>query len=143
MALPSGYDLFDEVPSVDEYRRLREVAGLSPKSDAAAATALPNSWAAALVRTADGTAVGMGRVIGDGGCFFQVVDIAVRPSTSGAASAGRSSRGCSSGSTPTHPTARTSRSSPTRPAASSTDDHGFRESAPDQLGMAIVLGPAR
>ena len=59
MALPSGYELFDEVPSMNEYRRLREVAGLSPKSEAAAAAGLPNSWAAALVRTADGTAVGM------------------------------------------------------------------------------------
>lgn len=28
-------------------------------------------------------AVGMGRVIGDGGCFFQIVDIAVDPADQG------------------------------------------------------------
>ena len=31
----------------------------------------------------DGVAVGMGRVIGDGGLFFQVVDIAVDPAHQG------------------------------------------------------------
>ncbi|WP_217367719.1 GNAT family N-acetyltransferase [Brevibacillus sp. DP1.3A] len=27
----------------------------------------------------EGTAIGMGRIIGDGGCFYQIVDIAVVP----------------------------------------------------------------
>lgn len=31
----------------------------------------------------DGVAIGMGRLIGDGGCFFQVVDIAVHPEHQG------------------------------------------------------------
>jgi GNAT superfamily N-acetyltransferase len=31
----------------------------------------------------EGEAVGMGRLIGDGGCFFQVVDIAVLPAHQG------------------------------------------------------------
>ena len=30
-----------------------------------------------------GTAIGMGRLVGDGGCFFQVVDIAVDPAHQG------------------------------------------------------------
>jgi hypothetical protein len=97
VALRSGYELLDQVPSVEEYRHLREAAGLSPKSEAAAAAGLPNSWAAALVRTTDGTVVGMGRVIGDDGCFFQLGRPLYRR-------------------------------------------HGFRETAPDQLGMALVLG---
>ena len=146
MALPSGYDLFDEVPSADEYRRLREVAGLSPKSAAAAATGLPNSWAAALVRTADGTAVGMGRVIGDGGCFFQVVDIAISPEhqrrgLGGAILARLLERLRADG-----PAGAYVSLFADPPGRELYRRHGFRETAPDQVGMAIVLGrqpPAR
>ena len=39
---------------------------------------LPNTVFAVVIRK-DGEAVGMGRVVGDGGLFFQVVDIAVLP----------------------------------------------------------------
>ena len=146
MALPSGYDLLDDVPSVDEYRRLREIAGLSPKSAAAAATGLPNSWAAALVRTADGTAVGMGRVIGDGGCFFQVVDIAVSPEhqrrgLGGAILARLLERLRADGPADAYVSLFAD-----PPGRELYRRHGFRETAPDQVGMAIVLGrqpPAR
>jgi ribosomal protein S18 acetylase RimI-like enzyme len=72
------YSLSVEVPSAEEYRRLRVAAGLSPKSAEAAAAGLPNTYFAVLIRR-DGHVVGMGRVIGDGGLFFQVVDIAVEP----------------------------------------------------------------
>jgi GNAT superfamily N-acetyltransferase len=42
--------------------------------------ALPGSWAACHVReAATGVAVGMGRLIGDGGWYFHVVDMAVLP----------------------------------------------------------------
>ena len=37
----------------------------------------------AVVLRRGGTAIGMGRLIGDGGCFFQIVDIAVDPSCQG------------------------------------------------------------
>src|SRR6266403_353967 len=53
-------------------------AGLSPKTAEAAAAGLPNTLFAVLVRK-DGRVVGMGRLVGDGGLFFQVVDIAVEP----------------------------------------------------------------
>ncbi|WP_426752319.1 GNAT family N-acetyltransferase [Myxococcus sp. Y35] len=76
--MEEGYELFEEVPSIGDYRRLREVAGLSPKSAEAAAAGLPNTHFAVVVKK-DGHVVGMGRVIGDGGLFFQVVDIAVEP----------------------------------------------------------------
>ena len=77
-----GYRLIERTPSVEEYRRLRTAAGLSAKSAEAAALGLPNSWFALVVEYA-GKAVGMGRVIGDGGLFFQVVDIAVDPAHQG------------------------------------------------------------
>ncbi|UYB50955.1 GNAT family N-acetyltransferase [Xanthomonas sp. AM6] len=73
-----GYVVEAEVPSVEDYRRLRVAAGLSPKSQEAAVRGLPNSCFAVTVRH-QGRAVGMGRIVGDGGCFFQIVDIAVEP----------------------------------------------------------------
>lgn len=67
------------IPRIDEYRALRVAAGLSPTKQTCAALGLPASWCAVCLRDADGCLLGMGRVIGDGGCFFQVVDIAVLP----------------------------------------------------------------
>jgi ribosomal protein S18 acetylase RimI-like enzyme len=72
------YKLVEATPSSDDYRRLRIAAGLSPKSAEAAAAGLPNTIYAVVVRN-DGVVVGMGRIIGDGGLFFQIVDIAVDP----------------------------------------------------------------
>ncbi|HEY3820842.1 MAG TPA: GNAT family N-acetyltransferase [Polyangiaceae bacterium] len=73
-----GYDLELRPPSADEYLRLRLEAGLSGKTAEAARVGLANTWFGVTVRQR-GQAVGMGRVIGDGGCFFEVVDIAVQP----------------------------------------------------------------
>ena len=78
----SDYELITGTPSVDDYRRLRRVAGLSEKTQAAAEAGLPNTWFAVTIRH-EGQVVGMGRVIGDGGCFYQVVDIAVLPAHQG------------------------------------------------------------
>ncbi|MEV3853603.1 GNAT family N-acetyltransferase [Streptomyces sp. NPDC050095] len=70
------------VPTVDVYRRLRTDAGLSDKAPEAAALALPNTWFGVLLRH-EGVPVGMGRIIGDGGTAFQVVDICVHPDHQG------------------------------------------------------------
>ncbi|SEL54715.1 Acetyltransferase (GNAT) domain-containing protein [Pseudoxanthomonas sp. GM95] len=78
----SDYQLLHEIPSIEVYRALRIGAGLSAKSEAAAAAGLPNSCFAVQVLF-EGAPVGMGRVIGDGGCFYQVVDIAVLPAHQG------------------------------------------------------------
>ena len=72
------YEFRRVVPSVEDYVRLRREAGLGLKSVDAAAKGLPNSLFSITV-VHEGEAVGMGRVIGDGGCFFEVVDIAVVP----------------------------------------------------------------
>lgn len=68
----------NETPGADEYRTLRVAAGLSPKSAHAAQLGLPGTLFAVCVRE-DDALVGMGRVIGDGGCNFEIVDIAVHP----------------------------------------------------------------
>lgn len=74
----SDYVLVAGTPSVDDFRRLRRVAGLSEKTLAAAQAGLPNTWFAVTIQH-DGRPVGMGRIIGDGGTVFQIVDIAVEP----------------------------------------------------------------
>ena len=78
----SDYQLITGTPSVDDYRRLRKRAGLSEKTLSAAESGLPNTWFAVTIRH-DGRAVGMGRIIGDGGTAFQIVDIAVEPEHQG------------------------------------------------------------
>jgi GNAT superfamily N-acetyltransferase len=76
MNLPTDYLVVHETPSVQTYQALRLGSGLSGKTDEAASRGLPNTlFAVQIFHGAE--AVGMGRVIGDGGCFFQVVDIAV------------------------------------------------------------------
>ena len=70
------------IPDVASYCHLRSVSGLSPKTAEAAARGLPNSLFAVQVLQGD-EIVGMGRIIGDGGCFYQVVDIAVLPAHQG------------------------------------------------------------
>ncbi|MGA0615718.1 GNAT family N-acetyltransferase [Paracoccus sp. KR1-242] len=77
-----GYDILPRIPTVEEYLRLRAAAGLSAFSVEAATLGLAGTVFAVIVQHA-GHAVGMGRLIGDGGCFFQVVDIAVDPAHQG------------------------------------------------------------
>jgi len=67
-----------ETPAAAEYCALRRAAGLSAMDEGAAAVGLPASWCAVCLRDGD-TLVGMGRMVGDGALFLQVVDIAVRP----------------------------------------------------------------
>jgi GNAT superfamily N-acetyltransferase len=71
-------ELVEHFPEVEDYCRLRSLAGMSPKTAEAARKGLPNTLYGVSLRV-DGELVGMGRIIGDGGCFYTVVDIAVAP----------------------------------------------------------------
>ncbi len=82
MSLPVGVHCIPLPPSVEEYRALRVLAGLSPKTAEAAARGLPNTVFGVSLREGD-RLLAMGRIIGDGGCFLQVVDIAVVPDRQG------------------------------------------------------------
>lgn len=73
----------EDLPSASEYIGLRVAAGLSPKSIEAAEVGLNNSIYCLSIRDDEEKLVGMGRIIGDGGCFFQIVDIAVDPAYQG------------------------------------------------------------
>jgi ribosomal protein S18 acetylase RimI-like enzyme len=79
MQLASGYRLVNGPPAVGDYLSLRSRAGLSPKSQQQGEAAVRGSWCAVHVRDGAGVTVGMGRVIGDGGWYFHIVDMAVLP----------------------------------------------------------------
>ena len=76
-----------EVPSVADYRRLRDIAGLTRRSLAAAEAGLPKTAVGVVARLGE-EAVGMGRAVGDG-LFYQIVDIAVAPDHQGRGLGGR------------------------------------------------------
>lgn len=80
--MSDNYELVLEPPDVDSYLRLRRRAGLSPRSRRAAELGLAGTWFGVHL-TFRGCVVAMGRVVGDGGCAFQVVDVAVAPQHQG------------------------------------------------------------
>lgn len=71
-----------EAPTPIEYNDLRVEGGMSGKTQEAATIGLKNSLFTVCIYD-ENTLIGMGRIIGDGGAFFQVVDIVVKPSYQG------------------------------------------------------------
>ena len=140
--LPEGYRLVESSPGVEEYLALRQRAGLSPKTREQAVAALPGSWAAChVVHEASGHTVGMGRVIGDGGWYFHVVDMAVLPDHQRRGLGDAMLRSLLQRIRAGRRGAPTSTSSPTRPDAASTPATASLETAPHSVGMALRLGP--
>ena len=72
------YKVIERVVSVDDFIRLRNVSGLTPRPRDAAEKGLPRSLFGVTITFGSET-VGMGRVVGDGGLNFEIVDIAVDP----------------------------------------------------------------
>jgi GNAT superfamily N-acetyltransferase len=69
-------------PTLEDYLRLRADSGLTPKSLEQGRGALSGSWRWSVVQHG-GRAVAMGRVIGDGGWYFHVADMATLPDHQG------------------------------------------------------------
>ena len=82
MGTVDTYRVVPGVPIAVTVNALRRAGGLTPYNEAALARGLPNTVFGVMIRAGDET-VGMGRVIGDGGCVFQVVDIVVHPDHQG------------------------------------------------------------
>ncbi len=77
---PAGYQVVEGSPSLDDYLDLRLPSGLSPRRPDRAREALNGGWAALhVIHQSTGTTVGMGRLLGDGGWYFHVLDMAVLP----------------------------------------------------------------
>ncbi|TMV52245.1 GNAT family N-acetyltransferase [Paenibacillus mesophilus] len=75
--------LSHEVPDSKEYVELRIAADFGSKDDSAAGTALGHSIFSVIMRDDDAELVAMGRLIGDGACYFQIVDLVVSPAHQG------------------------------------------------------------
>ncbi|WP_339226071.1 GNAT family N-acetyltransferase [Oceanobacillus sp. FSL K6-2867] len=78
----NDFTIVYEPPTPNEYNNLRLEGGLSGKSLEAATVGLKNSLFTVCIYD-EKTLIGMGRIIGDGGAFFQIVDIVVKPSYQG------------------------------------------------------------
>jgi GNAT superfamily N-acetyltransferase len=138
---PNGYRLIGGPPPVADYLELRRSSGLTPRRPDQAAAAIAGSWSAVhVVDERTGATVAMGRVLGDGGWYFHVVDMAVAP--------GHQRRGL--GSFVLSALLDTiGRDAPPGAYVNLLADppglalyarHGFKETAPDSVGMALVLG---
>ncbi|WP_231114363.1 GNAT family N-acetyltransferase [Lentzea aerocolonigenes] len=78
--MDSAYRIVMEPPAVDDYLRLRKESGLSERTREQAEKCVGGAWAAChVVHEETGETAGMGRVIGDGGWYFHIIDMAVLP----------------------------------------------------------------
>ncbi|KAK8033401.1 hypothetical protein PG991_002799 [Apiospora marii] len=79
--LPSGYTLVEGYPSVEDYMHLRRASGLTPVNAHQARAAVTGAWYGCYAVSTAETAspVAMGRIIGDGGWYFIIADMAVLP----------------------------------------------------------------
>lgn len=74
--------VIEQVVPADDFIRLRDITGLSPRPRELADKALANSlYGLHLVE--DGKVIGMGRIVGDGYLNFDIVDVAVDPDHQG------------------------------------------------------------
>lgn len=78
--MSQNYHLVETMPSVEEYMRLRTEAGLSSKSRVQTERAINGTLYGCHFRLKDDEAVAMGRIIGDGGWYYIIADIATLPS---------------------------------------------------------------
>ena len=140
--VPHGYRLIESAPGADEYLELRQRSGLSPKTREQAAAALPGSWAAChVVHEASGQTVGMGRVLGDGGWYFHIVDIAVLPDHQRRGLGDAILRSLLHRIRADAPRGAYVNLLADPPGRRLYARHGFAETAPHSVGMALRLGP--
>ena len=138
--LPQGYRLVTSAPGVDDYLALRKRAGLSPKTREQAVAALPGSWAAChVVHEPSGETVGMGRVLGDGGWYFHVVDMAVLPDHQRRGLGDAILRALLERIRAEAPPGAYVNLLADGPGRRLYARHGFAETAPESIGMALML----
>lgn len=77
--MEKNYQIRHEIPSAENFNQLRQKVGLSVKDSKAVDIGLSHTLFAVTIYDKD-RLIAMGRVVGDGGTVFHVVDIAVNPS---------------------------------------------------------------
>lgn len=138
--MPPGYRLVMVPPSVADYLRLRKAAGLSPKTRGQAESALPGSWAAChVVEESTGEIVGMGRPLGDGGWYFHVVDMALLPEHQRRGLGDEILQAFLDHLRRTAPLDAYVSLLADPPGRRLYERHGFSETAPESMGMALRL----
>ena len=142
VVLSEEYVVIDGAPQPEVAVDIRRDAGLSPRTLDQTSLALEGSWAAVHVVHVDTAAVvAMGRVIGDGGWYFHIADMAVLPD--------HQHRGIGTAvltrlverigiDAPPGAYITLLADAPGRPLYRS---HGFVETAPDSIGMVLGTGP--
>ena len=132
------YALVVGIPTIQTYRRLRSVSGLSEKALEAAERGLPNTIHAVTV-TYSGETVGMGRIVGDGGCFYQITDIAVHPHHQGKGLGKKIMQALMEHLRATAPETAYVSLIADGPARHLYEKFGFTATAPASIGMALQL----
>ncbi|RMJ20850.1 hypothetical protein PHISP_08279 [Aspergillus sp. HF37] len=95
LSLPPAYTLHTGYPRSTSYRHLRAASGLTHVTEAQAVASLDGSWFGCYITYSrpnpnpepepesepaeETTVVAMGRIIGDGGWYFHIADMAVLP----------------------------------------------------------------
>lgn len=75
-----GYELREDLPTVERFQELRAAAGMAERSREGVERGLPNSvYGVTVVEEETGETVGMARIVGDGGSVYHVCDMAVHP----------------------------------------------------------------
>lgn len=79
-----SYELRESVPDANRFIALREAADMGPRSFDAVERGLSNTlYGVSIADEKSGKTVGMARVIGDGGCVYQICDMVVHPAHQG------------------------------------------------------------
>jgi ribosomal protein S18 acetylase RimI-like enzyme len=137
-----GYRLVEGPPAVADYLALRERSGLTPRRHDQAAAAVRGSWAAVhVVHEETGQTVGMGRVLGDGGWYFHIVDIAVRPEHQRRGLGDAILGALLDAIRERAPAGAYVSLLADPPGRRLYERHGFHDTAPSSVGMAMILGP--
>ena len=134
----TDYTLVARIPTVEEYRDLRRLSGLSEKTVEAAERGLPNTLHAVVIETG-GNAIGMARVTGDGGTAYQVVDIAVLPEHQGNGLGKRIVAALVEWLHANAPKSAYISLIADGPAKNLYAQYGFKETAPASVGMAFKI----
>lgn len=77
-----SWSIVEQLPSVADYNRLRDLVGWGTYGEDVIARSLPHSLYCVCAES-DGQVVGMARVIGDGGIVYYVQDVIVIPGYQG------------------------------------------------------------
>lgn len=125
-----------KIPTVETYLALRKAGGMGSYSEESARAGLPNSLFS-VVMEIDGKAVGMGRLVGDGGLFVQVTDIVVVPEHQGQSLAKRIMSELMNWITENLPAGAYVNLLADVPANKLYEKYGFKETAPKTIGMAM------